>query len=107
MDLDCQDDDYACLRSYLESSFLQSTLDVRDFASYFEKYRDDTANYSLYIWGFVMPMIFYYESNGMIIPPEEPLSWYGWIDETSFDDNVYTLLGEPGVYPMFVKYSSL
>ena len=105
IDLDCEDDDYVCLRRYYESPYLQSILDVRDLNTYFEKYRDDTANYSLYIWGSVMPLMKYYAKNGMVIPPEEPIS-LSWHDETAFDDSLFTLFGEEDVYPKFVEHRS-
>ena len=57
-------------------------------ASYFKKYEEDSNNFSLYIWGYVMPLKEYYKANNMV------LSVTGEITQ-------YTIYGEPDVYPQF------
>ena len=49
------DDEYACLRSFRENPALKSLIDVKAFAQRFKKYEQDRDNFSLYIWGYVMP----------------------------------------------------
>ena len=74
-------------------------------ASYFERYKGDATNYSLFLWGSAMPMIEYYETNGMILSSEEPEFYDSRIGEITFDDELWTLLGESGVYPKYVKWN--
>ena len=44
----CEQDPYLCLRVYRQDSDLQSSLDQREFAQLFEKYRTDKNNFSLF-----------------------------------------------------------
>ena len=68
----CEADPFLCLRTYRQDSDLQASLDQREFAHLFEKYGDikyrkDLNNFSLYIWGFAMPMIDYFKAENKIL----------------------------------------
>ena len=65
-------DPYACLRRYRQDPDLQSTLDKREFASHFEKFREDKNNISLYIWGYAMIMLDLYMTNDMVMVLHNP-----------------------------------
>ena len=53
-------------------------------------------NNSLYIWGYVMPMIDYYKARDMVLSS-------GDVNEP--DDDLTTYFGEEGLYPQFAIYT--
>ena len=61
-------------------------LDKRDFAQRFRKYENDRNNFTLYIWGYVMLMIDYYETENLILTDQ-------------LANKVSTFYGEPDMYP--------
>ena len=85
------DDDYACLRSFRENPDQITFVDFESFAKHFKKYEHDRNNFSLYIWGYVMPLKEYYKANNMV------LSVTGEITK----NGQRTVYGEPDVCPQF------
>ena len=90
----CDFDPYKCLRDYRGDQSLQATLDQRAVASYFEKYRTDMDNFSLFIWGYAMNMLDFYEANDMLLSPQ---------DVGEQERPFTTFFGEFGHFPQLKK----
>ena len=75
-------------------------MDQRDFAQEFLKYKSDSNNYALYLWGYVDLMLdFYKNRNPSLISSESVRGDSKW-DRKGGMLNIY---GEPGVYPQFAE----
>ena len=77
-----------------------NAMDQRDFAQEFLKYKNDSNNFALYLWGYVDLMLdFYKNRNPSLISNESVRGDSKW-DRKGGMLNIY---GEPGVYPQFAE----
>ena len=84
---------------------MKSTLDEREFASHFEKYRRDKNNFSLYIWGHAMILLDLYMTNDMLLHDPEGFEIED-LGEVPYwiklgDPSEWIYYGEPEIYPQF------
>ena len=70
------DNDYACLRYFRQNLDLKP-LFIKEFVSQFKRYEHDRDNFSLFIWGYVMPLLDYYKTHGKIVSSEGEATIYG------------------------------